>query len=69
VLSQNLVHGDALTMRGTDHAPIRFAELGYLGYSMALKRNPALMRHKRLKLFIKPLMAGLDPRRTGPLTT
>ncbi len=29
VLSQNLVHGDALTMRGYDGQPITFAEWGY----------------------------------------
>lgn len=31
VLSQNLVHGDALTMRTPDGQPITFAEWGYLG--------------------------------------
>src|SRR3979411_799693 len=31
VLSQNLVHGDALTMRMHDDRPITFAEWGYLG--------------------------------------
>jgi hypothetical protein len=31
VLSQNLVHGDALTMRTHDGQPITFAEWGYLG--------------------------------------
>lgn len=30
VLSQNLIHGDALTMRGWDALPIAFAEWGYL---------------------------------------
>ena len=30
VLSQNLVHGDALTMRDKDGQPITFAEWGYL---------------------------------------
>ena len=30
VLSQNLVHGDALTMRAWDGSPITFAEWGYL---------------------------------------
>src|SRR5450759_3212926 len=29
VLSQNLVHGDALTMRASDDQPITFAEWGY----------------------------------------
>ena len=31
VLSQNLVHGDALKMRTSDDQPITFAEWGYLG--------------------------------------
>ncbi|KXK33374.1 MAG: hypothetical protein UZ16_OP3001002373 [Candidatus Hinthialibacteria bacterium OLB16] len=31
VLSQNLVHGDALKMRTNDDQPITFAEWGYLG--------------------------------------
>src|SRR5271166_2145588 len=31
VLSQNLVHGDALTMRTNNGNPIAFAEWGYLG--------------------------------------
>lgn len=31
VLSQNLVHGDALTMRTHDGQPITFSEWGYLG--------------------------------------
>src|SRR5437899_8220441 len=31
VLAQNLVHGDALTMRAHDGQPITFAEGGYLG--------------------------------------
>ena len=39
VLSQNLVHGDALTMRGTDGAPIRFAEWGYLGRGKFQRRD------------------------------
>lgn len=31
VLSLNLVHGDALTMKASDGKPITFAEWGYLG--------------------------------------
>jgi hypothetical protein len=31
VLSQNLVHGDALSMRDITGQPITFAEWGYLG--------------------------------------
>jgi hypothetical protein len=39
VLSQNLVHGDALTMRSHDALPIRFAEWGYLGKGKFQRRD------------------------------
>jgi N-6 DNA Methylase len=39
VLSQNLVHGDALTMRTTSRAPIVFAEWGYLGKGKFQRRD------------------------------
>jgi hypothetical protein len=39
VLSQNLVHGDALTMRGQDGQPITFAEWGYLGKGKFQRRD------------------------------
>lgn len=39
VLSQNLVHGDALTMRASDRQPITFAEWGYLGKGMFQRRD------------------------------
>lgn len=39
VLSQNLVHGDALTMRTTDGQPIIFAEWGYLGKGKFQRRD------------------------------
>ena len=39
VLSQNLVHGDALTMRTTDGQPIAFAERGYLGKGKFQRRD------------------------------
>ncbi len=39
VLSQNLVHGDALTMRTHDGGPITFAEWGYLGKGRFQRRN------------------------------
>ncbi len=39
VLSQNLVHGDALTMRTTDDQPITFAEWGYLGRGKFQRRD------------------------------
>src|SRR5262249_46302017 len=39
VLSQNLVHGDALTMRTPDGYPIVFAEWGYLGKGKFQRRD------------------------------
>src|ERR1700732_4326013 len=39
VLSQNLVHGDALTMRRHDGQPITFAEWGYLGKGKFQRRD------------------------------
>jgi hypothetical protein len=39
VLSQNLVHGDALTMRTYDGQPITFAEWGYLGRGKFQRRD------------------------------
>ena len=39
VLSQNLVHGDALTMRTSDSQPITFAEWGYLGKGKFQRRD------------------------------
>jgi hypothetical protein len=39
VLSQNLVHGDALTMRAQDGPPITFAEWGYLGKGRFQRRD------------------------------
>lgn len=39
VLSQNLVHGDALTMRTNDGLPITFAEWGYLGKAKFQRRD------------------------------
>lgn len=39
VLSQNLVHGDALTMRDSDGEPITFAEWGYLGKGKFQRRD------------------------------
>ncbi len=39
VLSQNLVHGDALTMRAQDGQPITFAEWGYLGKGKFQRRD------------------------------
>ena len=39
VLSQNLVHGDAVTMRAHDDQPITFAEWGYLGKGKFQRRD------------------------------
>ncbi|MGA9143453.1 MAG: DNA methyltransferase [Candidatus Acidiferrales bacterium] len=39
VLSQNLVHGNALTMRTHDGQPITFAEWGYLGKGKFQRRD------------------------------
>jgi hypothetical protein len=39
VLSENLVHGDALTMRMHDDQPIAFAEWGYLGKGKFQRRD------------------------------
>ena len=39
VLSQNLVHGDALTIRTSDGEPITFAEWGYLGKGKFQRRD------------------------------
>ncbi len=39
VLSQNLLHGDALTMHNHDGVPITFAEWGYLGKGRFQRRD------------------------------
>ncbi len=39
VLSQNIVHGDALTMLTSDGQPITFAEWGYLGKGKFQRRD------------------------------
>lgn len=39
VLSQNVVHGDAMTMRTHDGQPITFAEWGYLGKGKFQRRD------------------------------
>jgi hypothetical protein len=39
VLSRNVVHGDALTMRANDGQPITFAEWGYLGKGKFQRRD------------------------------
>jgi hypothetical protein len=39
VLSLNLIHGDALSMKGHDGAPITFSEWGYLGKGKFQRRD------------------------------
>lgn len=39
VLSQNIVHGDALTMRDSSKQPIAFSEWGYLGKGKFQRRD------------------------------
>jgi len=39
VLSQNIVHGDALTMKNISGSPIAFAEWGYLGKGKFQRRD------------------------------
>jgi N-6 DNA Methylase len=39
VLTQNLIHGDALKMRTSDDQPINFAEWGYLGKGKFQRRD------------------------------
>lgn len=39
VLTQNIVHGDALTMRDSNSKPITFAEWGYLGKGKFQRRD------------------------------
>jgi hypothetical protein len=43
VLSQNLIHGDALKMRTSDDQPITFAEWGYLGKGKFQRRDFCLI--------------------------
>jgi hypothetical protein len=62
VLSQNLVNGDALTMRTRDGQPITFAEWGYLGKGKFQRRDfrfEALAQMSALSAE-GTLFAGLD---------
>ena len=54
VLSQNLVHGDALTMRTHDDHAITFAEWGYLGKGKFKRRD---FRLDNLTMSSEPLFA------------
>ena len=51
VLSQNLVHGDALKMCTHDGQPITFAEWGYLGKGRFQRRDFSLATLTRLSAF------------------
>ena len=53
VLSQNLVHGDALTMRMHDDRPITFAEWGYLGKGKFQRRDFRLEVLTQMKYILK----------------
>jgi hypothetical protein len=77
VLSQNIVHGDALKMRTNDGGPITFAEWGYLGKGKFQRRDFRLDLLTQMSGFIanSPLFAHLDkhgaftPTRTYPPMT
>ena len=77
VLSQNLVHGDALTMLTTAGRPITFAEWGYLGKGKFQRRDFRLDVLTESAAFAKrgTLFADLGkheifiPRKTYPPTT
>jgi hypothetical protein len=61
VLSQNLVHGDALTMRSSGGQPITFAEWGYLGKGKFQRRDFRLDVLAQMSDFMEqsPLFAPL----------
>lgn len=77
VLSLNLVHGDAVTMRTSDGEPITFPEWGYLGKGRFQRRDFRLDILMRMSGFIaqSPLFAPLGkheiftPTKTYPPTT
>lgn len=77
VLSQNLVHGDALKMRTSDDRPITFAEWGYLGKGRFQRRDFRLHNLAMSSAFSAEgsLFAGLSkheiftPTRTYPPMT
>lgn len=61
VLSQNLVHGDALTMRTHDDQAITFAEWGYLGKGRFQRRD--------FRLDTLTLSSTFSPTKTYPPMT
>jgi len=77
VLSLNLVHGDALTMRSHDGQPITFAEWGYLGKGKFQRRDFRLATLAQSSMFSAEgsLFAHLSkhelftPTKTYPLMT
>jgi hypothetical protein len=77
VLSQNIVHGDALKMRANDSEPITFAEWGYLGKGKFQRRDFRLDVLTQMSGFIanSPLFAPVEkhgiftPTRTYPPMT
>jgi len=77
VLTQNLVHGDALTMLTSDRQPITFAEWGYLGKGKFQRRDFRLDTLTESAAFVKEgtLFADLGkneiftPSRTYPPMT
>src|SRR5213080_10018 len=61
VLSQNIVHGDALRMRTHDDQPITFAEWGYLGKGKFQRRDFRLDRLAEMSAIEQsPLFARLS---------
>ena len=52
VLSQNIVHGDALTMLASTGQPITFAEWGYLGKGKFQRRDFRL-RHAHTDVVLR----------------
>ncbi len=61
VLSENIVHGDALAMRTSDGLPITFAEWGYVGKGRFQRRDFRLDVLTRMSTFMDehPLLATL----------
>ena len=64
VLAQNLVHGDALTMKTSEGLPITFAEWGYLGKGKFQRRDFRLDNCPRLPSAREP--KGLQYRTDEP---
>ena len=61
VLSVNMVHGDAITMKANDGVPITFAEWGYLGKGKFQRRDFRLDNLTHLSAYsADPLFAELD---------